>query len=287
MDGKADMLAEIQTAIKTGKLTKETMERRLNAAIEAELRKTDSPADLALVTACQNLLWEINMHGEACPIDRERSLAAARAKLELAERNKLHKRRATGAVLAAAAVIAGGFVVDALLHNQRLSGGQSTDEQQYVISGRQVDPAVLAQGRADAQSQNRTITTESFDEAVSVLGYTPLMPTWLPEGWRVQEYYAAVYPSVTHFRCMVAAENGNELIKFSVMQYTDLDRATFEFEQNKNGRKEMCNDWTVYVTENTDGSVFVWQSGTTCYSLSGPQECNEMLRIVKSIQRSE
>lgn len=45
MDGNEAQLAKIKDAIKKGELTKEIIERRLNAAIDAELRKTDSPAD--------------------------------------------------------------------------------------------------------------------------------------------------------------------------------------------------------------------------------------------------
>ena len=86
MDGNEAQLAKIKDAIKKGELTKEIIERRLNAAIDAELRKTDSPADMELINACQDLLWEINMHGEPYHSNQQQSLAALREKLAKMER---------------------------------------------------------------------------------------------------------------------------------------------------------------------------------------------------------
>lgn len=58
-DDSSRMIAEIETAIKDGTLTYSEMERRLEAAIAAELQKTDAPADADVIRVCLSMLWEL------------------------------------------------------------------------------------------------------------------------------------------------------------------------------------------------------------------------------------
>lgn len=148
MDGNEAQLAKIKDAIKKGELTKEIIERRLKSAIDAELRKTDSPADMELINACQDLLWEINMHGEPYHSNQQQSLAALREKLAKMERAKKRKRRVLGIAMASFLLVVGSFAVDTALHRQWLEGEQAPDEQQYIISGQENNPGLLTESQA-------------------------------------------------------------------------------------------------------------------------------------------
>ena len=53
-------LGQILRAIDFGDVSHEEIERRLNALIEAEGEKTDGPADMAMIEACQALLMQLH-----------------------------------------------------------------------------------------------------------------------------------------------------------------------------------------------------------------------------------
>lgn len=286
MDGNEHRLAKIKDAIKKGDLTKEMIERRLNAAIDAELRKIDSPADMELVKACQDLLWEINMHGEPYHSNKQQSLAALREKLAKAERAKKWKRRVLSIALASLLLVVGGFAIDAAFHRQWLEGEQAPDEQQYIIRGQENDPGFLTESQADNITYSQSITTTSLEAVVSVLGYTPPMPTWLPDGWMIESYYVRASNPIA-LRIMYQNEQEEELIRLSHTIYSDIESASFAFEQEKAGSEAICNGWHVYLADNLGSPVAVWQDKETCYSLTGPISKEECLNIIQSIQRKE
>ena len=288
MDGNEAQLAKIKDAIKKGELTKEIIERRLNAAIDAELRKTDSPADMELINACQDLLWEINMHGEPYHSNQQQSLAALREKLAKMERAKKRKRRVLGIAMASFLLVVGSFAVDTALHRQWLEGEQAPDEQQYIISGQENNPGLLTESQAGNEPipYPQSITTTSLEEVVSILGYTPLMPTWLPEGWTIESYYIRM-GDTSVIRIMCQNEQEEELLRLSIFVYPDMESALFAFEQERSGDEIICNGWNVYLAENYGSPVAIWQDKVTCYSITGPVSKEELLKIIRSIQRGE
>lgn len=288
MDGNEHRLAKIKDAIKKGELTKEMIERRLNAAIETELRKTDSPADMELVNACQDLLWEINRHGEPYHSNKQQSLATLREKLAKVERAKKRKRRVLSIAMASFLLVVGSFAVDAVLHSQWLEGEQAPDEQQYIISGQENNPGLLTESQAGnaPKTYPQSITTTSLEEVVSILGYTPLMPTWLPDGWVIESYYVRVR-NTTAFRVRYQSEREEELLRLSISVYPDVESASFAFEQEKAGKEIICNGWSVYLADNLGSPVAIWQDHVTYYSLTGPVSKEELLKIIQSIQRWE
>jgi len=285
MDGNEHRLAKIKDAIKKGELTKEMIERRLNAAIEAELRKTDSPADMELINACQDLLWEINMHGEPYHSNKQQSFAELKEKLAKMERVKRRKRRVLSIAMASLLLVVGSFVVDAALHRQWLEGEQAPDEQQYIIRGQENNPGLLTESQADNASKThpQSITTISLEEVVSILGYTPLMPTWLPEGWMIESYYIRM-GDTSVIRIIYQNEQEEELLRLSISAYPDMESASIAFEQEKAGNEIICNGWNVYLADNLGSPVAIWQDKATCYSITGPISKEELLTIIQSIQ---
>ena len=288
MDGNEHRLAKIKDAIKKGELTKEMIERRLNATIDAELRKTDSPVDMELINACQGLLWEINMHGEPYHSNKKQSLAALKEKLAKTERVKKRKGRALSIAMASFLLISGSFVVDAVLHRQWLEGEQAPDEQQYIISGQENNPGLLTESQAGnaPKTYPQSITTTSLEEVVSILGYTPLMPAWLPDGWMIESYYIRV-GDTTVFRIRYHNEREVELLRFSISVYPDIESASIAFEQEKAGDEIICNGWSVYLAENLGSPVAIWQDKSACYSLAGAISKEEVLDIIQSIPVKE
>lgn len=287
MAGNEQMIAKIKDAIKTGELTKEMIERRLTAAIDAELHKTDCSADMEFVRACQNLLWELNMHGEPYHSHREQSLAALRVKLSRKDTPHMKRKKyALGVAMATTFLVIGGFLLDAMLHRQWLEGAQSPDEQQYVISGQSIDPGLITEGQADNELRSGSFTTTDFEEVVDALGYEPLMPAWLPEGWNIRDYFVVATTTST-FMARYTHSQSVYLLRYNSTVYSDAQLAAMAFEQDKTGIELQANERTIYITENIDKTIAVWRDGITCYSLSGPVSGDDLIRIINSIQRSK
>lgn len=287
MAGNEQMIAKIKDAIKTGELTKEMIERRLTAAIDAELHKTDCSADMEFVRACQNLLWELNMHGEPYHSHREQSLAALRVKLSRKDTPHMKRKKyALGVAMATTFLVIGGFLLDAMLHRQWLEGAQSPDEQQYVISGQSIDPGLITEGQADNELRSGSFTTTDFEEVVDALGYEPLMPAWLPEGWEIKDYFVGE-TKASIFLVRYSHPHNKYLLRFNSTVYSDTETAVIEFEQNKAGSILETNGWQVYISENMDNTIAVWRDGITCYSLSGSLPTEILLQVINSIQRSK
>ena len=228
------------------------------------------------------------MHGEPYHSNQQQSLAALREKLAKAERVKTRKRRVLSIAMASFLLVVGSFAVDAAFHRQWLEGEQAPDEQQYIISGQENDPGLLTESQAGNEpiSYPQSITTTSLEEVVSILGYTPLMPTWLPEGWMIESYYIRM-GDTSVIRIIYQNEQEEELLRLSISAYPDMESATIAFEQEKAGNEIICNGWNVYLAENWGSPVAIWQDKVTCYSITGPISKEELLKIIQSIQIRE
>lgn len=282
------MIAEIRTAIEKGTLTHTEMERRLEAAIAAETGKEDSPADMEMIRTCQSLLWELDTHGkESFVDDTEQSLAAFKAKRHttIGTKKKLPVF-ALRAVVAAAAILLVSVGIDTLVRREWLVGSSTDDEQQYVISGREIRTGLVEEGQADDSSaQSHNITTTDLDEAVEVLGFTPVMPQWVPDGWDVLTYYAAQAESGGRFIITYACDGQEYNLIYQVIYYRDAERASASFEQNKSGEEYTLTDGKiVYITDNYDDLTCVWNEGLALYSLIGPGDKSSFTRIIESIK---
>ena len=286
----SQMIAEIKAAIENGTLTHSEMERRLESAIAAEIGKTDSPADMEMVRACQSLLWELDTHGkEAFVDDTEQALTAFKAKhTSKANAKKGTYRFMWRAAAAAAAMLLLAFGIDALLHREWLVGNSTDDQQQLIISGQKIDPVVIGEGQADdGVVQPQEITTTSLDEVVKALGFTPALPQWMPDGWQLQSYDISTADSVKWFVARyVNAEKEYDLV-YQIGFFDGAERALLAFEQNKTGTQyDMANGKIVYISANYDDTTCVWYNNLACYSLAGPENRETIIKVIENIKET-
>lgn len=279
-------LEAIKAAIVDGSLTKEEISRRLTYTIHRENEKRSEERDSDFVMACETILYEMHT-GHPYVSRREESKQALKKRLGRGFlRNAVSPSMIKRILLVTGALVIIALGTDILLRHQWLEAGQSPDEQQYVISGQEANPGVVNQGIADNAGQAKTISTTDLSEAETVLGFTPLIPSWLPDGWTVESYYVRI-ASATTFRIQYFEDQDVGLLRFSVTVYPDMERALREFEQAKAGTVTLCNGWSVYIAENVDRCVAVWQADTICYSLSGPITSDDIVQMINSIQRSD
>ncbi len=285
MDGKLTPIeAQILEAIDNGTLTDEILEGGLIALINEELKQNERPANMELIGACEDLLSRIHNHEYVS--HKAESLRKAKAKLAKHYRRKTIYVTSLRTAAAVVLLIGGSLIADVLIRDKSLTDYSTVDEQQYIISGRVVEGPY-----DEAIADNDAFFTERHDatwqEVVDRFGYIPEIPTWLPEGWKLQDYYVSTSRYVSVLRLKYAHDKYKNLIKYSESHYTNVELAISSYEQNSNGELYQWNDLSVYLSTNTNESIAVWIKDATCYSISGPLTIDEMKLIINSIQRSD
>lgn len=284
MNGDAtQVIAKIMNAIDHGKLSVEETEKRLKLLVEQEVECGEREADMELVNACEDLLWELGTNGQL-PFEsnQEYNRKEVMRRIQKSERNSLvvNLRRV---LLAAAAIVLLVVFGDILLRKTWFTGTSTEDEQQYVIQAHEIDPQLIASSIAAHEGVAKFVTSD-FNEVVEYLGFVPQTPKGLPEGWIVDRYSIIAFPELiqvtTTCREASAAEAGAYL---EVKYFTDLDTAYITFEQSSKGSVQTIGASEVYLSENIDMRSFCWQNGTVVYRLDGKLDVTEMVNIVKSV----
>lgn len=287
MDGDLGSIEEkILKAIKAKTLTKEGIKRGLIALIDAEIDQQERPANMELINACQNILCDLN--NQACGSNEKESLAQAQTKLALHYKRKSIYRRSIRIAAVFLILICGGFGLDVLMRQDPLIAQPTVDEQQIEIRGDKTQGVFFTDAQADTGMQvANVIGSDEIEDAAAILGYYPKVPTWMPEAWIPQDYFASTSQYASIFRMKYRHSTGENLIKYSETRYYDVEQALTAFQQSKNGEIQQWNGMSVYVAVNIDEPVAIWLVDSTCYSLSGPLNNDELERIIKSINRSE
>ena len=287
MDGDLSTIeGKILKAIKTKTLTKEEIEKGLIALVDAEIDQQERPANMELVKECQKLLRDLN--NQACVSNEKASLAQAKSKLALHYKRKAVFRRSMRIAAVFVILIGGSFGLDVLLRNESLIAQPTVDEQQILIRGDKTQGTFVTDAQADTSMQVASVIgSDAMEDAAAVLGYYPEVPTWMPEGWIQQDYFASTSQYASVFRMKYKHSTEKNLVKYCETKYKNVEQALAAFQQSKNGENQHWNDMSVYVSANIDEPVAIWLVDTTCYSLSGPLSNDELERIIKSINRSE
>lgn len=297
-NGKAYYKLEaIRTAIENGTLTKEEMYARLERAILEEHQKKPEECDDEFILFCEKILYEMSTGKPYISRkDESKKILFNNLKITPIQHNTptviKHKKcvaakRFVGIILAAVILLVSLSLLDVIIPIEWLHGSQSVDEQEYVISGEKNNLGVVEHGQAEDAKTRQTLITSDLDEAISFLESAPLMPSWIPSGWKIEGYYVKKTPVVTTFRVTYQNPADEELLRFDMHQYKDADKAFAEFQQSAAGISIECNHWTVYISENIDIPFAIWHEDLMCWSLSGPVSKSDLLAIINSIQRSD
>lgn len=276
-------LEALKKKIASGKITLEDMNRRLETAIEAELRKPTAEMDGAFVRSCQDLLFELNSPtayvSKAAQYERKWEAYRIKHRKRLALR-----RRALMLVSIASAFLVLFVIGDGLLRREWFTGRSTPDGQQYVLEGHVFDPGLVMTGNAVISPDGQSMTTDSLSDVQSFLGFTPQTPGWLPEGWALMEYQCHHIEQVQWILTIFLHENEDENLIYEVNVYSDMAAASDEVEQNAQGESLLIKGREVYSSSNFDTASAMWLEGKTSNLLYGPISEQDLLRIVSEIE---
>lgn len=232
------------------------------------------------------------LDGGLPPLPDDPALAEAVIRRHEKKRRQTRARargmRAAVALAVIALVVCGGAILQGWSRTY-LDVRQSEDGEQYIMQGVSVTPPVGQ--TADAASAGNgmiVLHTKNPQLVVEALGEAPLLPTWLPDGWEVDDYSIAI--DYTMKRLVVAynkfRSDGDEADRliYRTTIFNDLEDFRMTIEANNEGHDVMLeNGLSVYMDMNVDRPTSMWRDGLTGYSLSGDITPEELLRIIRAM----
>ena len=282
---KKTSIIRILELIEYGSIPQNEAVHRLEALLQSEIERKDKAADMELVEACEELLWQIGTQGRLKFEDkRKENQAALMRRLERKRRRTAALRMGTRAAAAFAVILVLAVLGDGILKREWLSGNSTEDEQQYAIQGQSIDPGLVEEGVAagDDNIADRLITTD-WESVVAFLGTEPLRPDHLPEGWRVGHYHAIRFDDEQILTISYINEaDPTATMKFLWDHYFSVEAANLALEQNKDGELMEIGGIRVYRSSNMEKNRFVWIEGTTVCSLTTTCDAKEIEVVVSS-----
>lgn len=284
-------LEAIKQSILDGRLTHGQICDALAEEIKEELQKSAEEVDIEYVLACQRLIASLHPKKAAqAESHAEHNFQAAHAKLQQ-EKHSVQKGRKRAirygfAVAFLLVVLAG---ADILLTKRQINVSYSPDHEQIVYDGMMTMPGILEMAGADIQGDAvQELTTKNWDEVVAFLGYVPGMPTWIPDGWVLDEYYCAIFKNFSIFDVTYSCQGFNEYLAYSIEHYYGSEPLHGTFEQDGIGYETFtATGQRLYITSNTGSSVILWHNGSNVNSVIGPVAADELIHMVESIEEGK
>ena len=284
-------LEAIKQSILDGRLTHGQICDALAEEIKKELQKSAEEVDIEYVLACQRLIASLHSKEAAqAESHAEHNFEVAHAKLRQ-EKHSVQKGRKRAirygfAVAFLLVVLAG---ADILLTKRQINVSYSPDHEQIVYDGMMTMPGILEMAGADIQGDAvQELTTKNWDEVVAFLGYVPGMPTWIPDGWVLDEYYCAIFKNFSIFDVTYSCQGFNEYLAYSIEHYYGSELLHGTFEQDEIGHEAVtATGQQLYITSNTGSSVILWHDNSNVNSITGPVAADDLIHMVESIEEGK
>ncbi len=284
-------LEAIKQSILDGRLTHGQICDALAEEIKKELQKSAEEVDIEYVLACQRLIASLHSKEAAqAESHAEHNFEVAHAKLQQ-EKHSVQKGRKRAirygfAVAFLLVVLAG---ADILLTKRQINVSYSPDHEQIVYDGTMTMPGILEMAGADIQGDAvQELATKNWDEAVAFLGYVPEMPTWIPDGWVLDEYYCAIFKSFSIFDVTYCHQDSHEDLVYSIERYYGSEPLHGVFEQDGIGYEVVtATGQQLYITSNTGSSVILWHDGSNVNSVIGPVAADELIHMIESMKEGK
>ena len=284
-------LEAIKQSILDGRLTHGQICDALAEEIKKELQKSAEEVDIEYVLACQRLIASLHSKEAAqAESHAEHNFEVAHANLRQ-EKHSVQKgrKRAIRYGFAVALLVAVLTGADILLTKRQINVSHSPDHEQIVYDGTMTMPGILEMAGADIQGDAvQELTTKNWDEVVAFLGYVPEMPTWIPDGWVLDEYYCAIFKSFSIFDVTYCHQDSHEDLVYSIERYYGSEPLHGVFEQDGIGYEVVtATGQQLYITSNIGSSVILWHDNSNVNSITGPVAADDLIHMVESIEEGK
>ena len=276
---------QILRAIDYGNLPQEEIERRLRNLIEVEISRTDAPADLEMIDACQSLLLEMHGQSDQLRISAEK---AAETDREIPDNDRLrfHSPRMVFRIVAVTALLIMIVTISSVsLRLYWLEGHSTPDEQQYIVQSHEIDMSVINAAIAE-HTEFTEIETENQEDLYTFLGFQLNIPIALQDIWTAESYNAIIAFEQIQITTFYTDAENNTLV-YAINLFTDPSNARLTFEQNAEGVIWDISGNSIYVARNENRLSLVWSNDMVVYFLSGSISDEDVPLILYEIWEGE
>ena len=282
-DDRQSAVDQILKAIEYGLLPVDEIERRLQKIISEELScPIDAEYDEEKVDFCYSLLQQIHLEKR---IDIGEH--AEKIKAQITKQHNAYKRRKkalTRGLCAAAAILVllvGLTVVNVIPPIQWFSGKSTEDEQQYVVTGHEINVETVARAIAEHnESGIVSLTTENYAEVVDFLGFDPMMPLEITIEYKATQFDVFMMPDFIKVSCYYG-DGFNILLKKTL--FVDMSNAYTQYEQDRTGDNIVVKGISVYSYSNSGRHGYLWYNDLSIYSLVIRNMESESRNLLESV----
>lgn len=231
-------------------------EEELQSIIDAELSKEEKEVDGELIYACSQALSD--MRGMAYTATDEQK---AEHKRQLYNRiSNQHKKtrrniRRVGLRIAAsfAALMVVAFASELFLDKKPYTIYHSPDQEEFIIEGREPDEFLIAGTNAQYEDiEHSVFETNDLEEGLAYLGYTPILPAFIPEGVTFAKISIMRDSDSDTVVVRYRGENKRQVI-YTYERYRNMAYRSTAIEQSEIGRyAELQSGRQIYVARNID-----------------------------------
>ena len=284
---KKSSIMQILELIEYGSIPQNEAVRRLEALLQSEIDRKDRSADMELVEACEELLWQIGTQGRLAFEDRSKeNQAALIQRLERKQHQSISLHVGVRAIAIVAAILVLVIVGDGILNREWLSGRSTDDGQQYTLQGQSIDPGLVEKSVAAGDDTiTNILTTTAWETVVAFFGMEPALPSYLPDGWHIVQYYAVRFDDELILNISYMSEaDPTATLMLLWNHYFSAEAVSLALEQNNDGELVEIGGIQVYKSSNIEKNRFVWIDGMSVYSLTTTCDAEEIEAIISSFE---
>lgn len=276
-----------------GELTEREVLRRLDAAIDSQLRLPRGRADLELLEACEALRQALTCRepeGLAAEAQDAAQIDAILGRLRRKRRRRRIVRRSLTAAAIAAAMMVLTFLGSILLERDYLISydGQGGEVRVFEDIRKRLGLSKEVEANRDEDEEPviglKSFAPDEYGEFIDELGYEPLAVPYVPTGWSVVEYSHYDLISTKGYEITYQHEEEQGLLSLSVVDYDSAMAVSVEYQQDPgSGEYRKIRGRRVYCATNIGMRLYVWSEGLTEYSLIGPIEDEEGMKMLEAL----
>lgn len=276
-------LADLRQRFEKGELTGDELSTLMLQAIETETEKPSEDINDAWLTACSELMAYVDRDKLAQLPDCSEQIRSELVATIRKEQKTQKKRIVYHATVAAACLLL--VFVGFSYSRQWFRATLTPDEQVYTLSGQQVEISTTNQAAADSDEAWRECETTNFQELCDFLGATPQVPTWVPEGWKLNGYYASTDSGSRSITVVYEKADEKYCLMYDYTQAEDISTISVDFYQDGTGKNvRLDNGMDIYLTTNTGDPVAVWTTASTYACATGPITVDDLKTFILGIK---
>lgn len=276
-------LATLKEQFESGEITKEVLSNKMERAIYKELAKPAEEINNAWLDACADLMAYADHEQIAqWPDEKEAMKATIQRKLHRKQHSK-PSWTLRPAICAVACIVL--MMAGIAFSWSWFRPSQSIDEQVYTLTGEEVEINTDSSAVADEIDESGKCITSDLQELCEFLGHTPQVPTWVPEGWELNGYYASANGESQWITAVYEKTGEKNCLIYDYKQAEDISTISVDFYQDGAGEyMKLKNGVDIYLSTNTDEPVAVWTTSNTYSCATGPVSVEELKTFILGIQ---